>query len=281
LIEVSKKLFLVILFSLFVFPQKTFAHLYINEFHSFSTDSDWVEIYNSSEEPVDLSNYILRDSTESNKLDLSGTIEGKSFAIFDWSNKLNKTDDTIKLLLKADSSQIDQIIYGSQELQAPVENQTGGRNPDGSSTLVIFSSSTKGTSNNSSSLAPTSTSTPTPTSKPTHSPVPTKTPKPTPTTKSSSPTPVKSNSPTQSLKAATVKSEDKKDLIPTSILGEATESSISEIPQEEKSEEVKTLGESQTNWPMIIIFSASIILIICGILAFFIIKRKGISDEGI
>lgn len=182
-------------------PQKAFAALFINEFSSATSNSDWVEIYNSDSSPVDLSAYILRDSTDSNKLDLSGMINGNSFQVFEWNNKLNNEGDTIKLL-KTDETSVDQVVYGiSGSVPAPSGTQTAGRSPDGSQTWVLFANDTKGSSNNSSTvvptptptLVPTNTPTPTPTKAPTSVPTPTPTPTlaPTPSSKiTPTPTPL-------------------------------------------------------------------------------------------
>lgn len=194
----SYKLFsiLVVVFVLLFSPVKVFASLYINEFSSGSSDSDWVEIYNSDSTSVDLSGYILRDSN-SNKLDLAGTIGANSFVSFDWNSKLNNDGDTIRLL-KVDESAVDQVSYGSSaNVPAPSSSQTAGRQPDGTSNWVLFSSNTRNASNNSSSVVPTPTATPTntPTPAPTNTPTPSPTPTPTPT-HTPTPTPVKTTTPT-------------------------------------------------------------------------------------
>lgn len=195
-----KKLFIAFLF-LFLFANKAYAALYINEFSS-NGDSDWVEIYNSDSSSVDLSSYILRDSTDSNKLELSGTINGNGFKSFDWGNKLNNDGDTIKLLIKSDESTVDTVIYGnSGALIAPAAGQTGGRSSDGLGKWVVFNSPTRDASNNSSSVyetpVPTATQTPTPTPNPTNTPTPAPTSTPIP---SSTPVPTKKITPTEALK---------------------------------------------------------------------------------
>lgn len=182
------------------FSEQVSAALYINEFSSSTSDSDWIEIYNSDGSDIDLSNYIVRDSSASNKLELSGNISPNGFAVFDWSDRLNNGGDTISLRLKDDENNIiDQITYGEGgSIIAPSGGQSGGRNQDGQNTWVIFQSDSKGSSNNSSSVynTPTPTPTNTPTPQPTHTPTPaptnTPTPKPTntpvPTSKASTPT---------------------------------------------------------------------------------------------
>lgn len=181
-----------------VSTSRSFAALYINEFSSSSSDADWIEIYNSDGVEVDLSNYIIKDSSNSNKLELTGTIPANGFATFDWSDRLNNPGDTISLRLKDDENNIiDQVTYGNGNLLAPTGSQTGGRNQDGQGSWVIFTAGTKGNSNNSSLVYstptpnPTSTPTPNPTNTPTPNPTNTPTPKPTNT-----PTPTKKISPT-------------------------------------------------------------------------------------
>ncbi len=207
-----KKLLLAVLF-LVLFTRRSDATLYINEFNS-GSNSDWIEIYNSDSSSVDLSEYILRDSTDTNKLELTGTVNGNGFLSFDWNSKLNNEEDSIRLLLKSDESSVDIVSYGnSGAISAPSGIQTGGRKPDGSGTWVIFESGTRNLSNNASQVvptptpsptnSPTNTPTPTPTNSPTNTPTPspTKTPTPTPS-KGPSPTLVSKPSPTPQVLAA-------------------------------------------------------------------------------
>ena len=166
-----------VLFVLSTFP--VLAAPTINEFSS-ADSSDWIEIYNSGTEVVDLSLYRIRDLTTNNKLDLSGSLTPSGFASFDWSNKLNNGGDLIKLVLISDESTVDQVSYGNQGgLTAPGSTQTGGRQTDGGSSWVVFNSSSKNTSNNSSSIFSPPTATPTKTPTPTKIPTPTKSPTPT------------------------------------------------------------------------------------------------------
>jgi hypothetical protein len=156
----------------------SFASPLINEFSS-NTSPDWIEIYNSGSETIDLSQFRLRDLTVNNKLDLSGNLDPGGFIVFDWSNKLNNSGDIIKLVLISDESIIDQTSYGDQGgIPAPQDTQTVGRKEDGNSDWVLFNSSSSGGSNNSSEvyIPPTATNTPIPT--PTNTPKPTKTPTP-------------------------------------------------------------------------------------------------------
>ncbi len=182
----KKQIFIICLVITSFFPSVVFASPVINEFSS-STSDDWIEIYNPDTTPIDLSAFRIRDSTENNKLDLSGNLMPQSFMVFDWANKLNNGGDYIKLVLISDNSSIDQITYGNQGgLIAPDVNQSAGRITDGASNWTVFSSPSKGSSNNSSSVftppTPTPSKTPTPTKAPQASKaatnLPTKTPTP-------------------------------------------------------------------------------------------------------
>lgn len=189
--RILSKLSVVILFLfLSFFPERAFAALYINEFSS-STNPDWVEIYNSDPTSVDLTNYSVKDAS-TNSHALSGSIGGNSFITFDWNDNLNNGGDTIKLFLN--DSLVDEVVYGANGTAAPTGSQTAGRIPDGSPTWALFTTATKGSTNNSPTVAPTPTPTPTaiPTPTPTHAPTPTLTPTSAPT-----PTPTHTPTPTQ------------------------------------------------------------------------------------
>ena len=245
-----QKLLWAILFTgliLFICPSKAYATLYINEFASdtagTTADPDWVEIYNSGTDSVDLNNYQLKDAANNTK-DLSGSLLSGSFAAFDWSNRLNSSGDIVQLLLLSDSTIVDQVAYGDTSgstVNAPTTNQSAGRQSDGGSSWVVFSSTSKGLSNNSSSPAPTATSipTPTPTSAPspsasTSTPTPKPTSTPTPTTK-----PTNTSAPTsKSTPTPEPITQGKEEII----LGVQNDNTL--ISQEEVSatEEAKTTG---------------------------------------
>jgi hypothetical protein len=140
------------LFWFFALVETALGAPVINELSS-SGSQDWIEIYNPSSDSIDLGIYRLRDSSETNKLDLSGVLDPLSFAVFDWSNKLNNGGDLLKLTLISDSSVVDQVSYGDQGgFMAPEASQSLGRSPDGGSSWVIFTNQSKSSSNNSSSV---------------------------------------------------------------------------------------------------------------------------------
>ena len=202
-----KKLFIILTIPLFFlfFPKLVLAKIYINEFSSYTTDNDWVELYNSDSNSVELAKYCLRDDSKTNKLQLSGSIAGQDFLVFNWNDKLNRSGDSIRLFLNCDESQPpeDQIIYGKgKDITAPGDGQAAGRTPDGGDKWSIFSEQTAGKPNTeppvpTTTPTPTDIPTPTRTPTPTHTPTPTKAPTPTkiPTPVKSVPTPVSSNTP--------------------------------------------------------------------------------------
>ncbi|RJP46440.1 MAG: hypothetical protein C4584_01580 [Armatimonadetes bacterium] len=155
----------------------------LNEFYSAgstsaSTGPDWVEIYNDGS---DISLYQLLDDGDHSK-NLSNASCNDNFCTIDWSNLLNNTGDTIKLVLISSGEILDQVTYStSGDIPAPSTGQSAGRDPDGTGSWVIFSTPSKGSSNNSSS---TPTFTPSPI--PTNTPTPTALPSPTPTRKPTS-----------------------------------------------------------------------------------------------
>jgi len=175
-------LFLVAIMAIFLFwPESVLARVVINEFSS-SSSNDWVELY--SDEDIDISGWILRDSASSIvKAIPKYTLIGPSgsvpkYYVIDASNRLNIDTDKIILLKFDDSTIVDQVFYGGEgEVCAPIGNQTIGRFPDGTGNFVRFSVATDWRENN----APQDPC-PTPTPTPTPSPILTTSPTPSPTT---------------------------------------------------------------------------------------------------
>jgi len=188
-------LFLVAIFIVSVKNTFAISDIVINEFSALS-DPDWVEIYNSSSQAVNIDGWIIRDSTEANKIELSGYICSNSYRKFDFSNRLNNSGDTIRLLeSESSSSPLDDLVYFSSSIPQHQEGQSTGREPQGSSTWQVFSTPTP---NNDQSCTPSS-PTPDPSPSSSKSPSPSLTTTTTATAsakKSPSPTPKKSPSPT-------------------------------------------------------------------------------------
>ncbi len=281
-------IFPLVLLQFFLFTHPAVAKLLINEFSSSSSD-DWIELFNDSSESVNLSGFLIRDDTATNKLELDGMLPPFGFIAIDWSNKLNKTGDTIKIVTKSDENVIeDQVAYGDSSIPAPLDNQTVGRKTNGASEWSLFASSTKGLSNEQAQVVqPTPTNSPTVTNSPTPTRTPTPAKIPTPTR---TPTPIKTptvgkaqavvatpgisrkaNGPTQSLPIRDVL-EASDDAYPTAIFVENSE-------EKDQEEEVLVQGESSnstTNQIMSLlpVFGGVISLGYCGILVYLHYKRS-------
>lgn len=176
--QILIELFLVFLIFLAIFlffPRVIFAKVAINEFSSYGS-SDWVEIYRTKTENLSL--YYLEDNVGNTK-QLSSVDCSGDFCVVDWYNKLNRAGDIVKLFLAGYPSPEDKVTYGDIKdsvVVAPGDGQSVGRNTDGGSNWVIFSTITRGSTNNIGTSAPINISTPTPISTPTFKP-PTPTPK--------------------------------------------------------------------------------------------------------
>jgi hypothetical protein len=264
-----KKQIIILLLIGFLFPlaQTAFALPVINEFYS-AESSDWIEIYNPGPETVDLSVYKIRDSSENNKIDLSGNLSAGGFAVFEWSNKLNNGGDQIKIHLSSDESVIDQTSFGdSGGIIAPAKGQTAGRKSDGGNEWVLFTAHSKGLSNNSVSIFTPATPSPTKTPTPTRTPTSTKTPTATKTNAAFSKTPNPSttpvvggsstgqgNSSVKSVKIATVKKTS------------SEFAKIEPITNTEDKSEVKVLGAKDSSYSPFILISGIVFLASGGII---------------
>lgn len=126
----------------------------INEFSS-NNSPEWVELYNSTDQPINLSDwYIKNAATSTPKKSLSGSIEAYGFRTLDInSGYLNNNDDTITLFDGLEQV-IDSVVYGAGTIPAPSAGHSTNRTTDGGTTWATTSTPTKETSN-----APTSTST--------------------------------------------------------------------------------------------------------------------------
>ena len=176
-------------------PKNIYAQIVINEFSS-SSDPEWVEFYNTSSNPVDITGWTIEDALNHIK-NLSGTISANGYFIYENSEGwLNNTGTDSIILKNKTGSIIDTISYGTSEIAAPNSDKCSSRTPDASSVWTSNILCTKNYINQSAPTAtPTSTPTPTPTSTPTATPTPTKTPTPIPT---KSPTPKPTVKPSES-----------------------------------------------------------------------------------
>ncbi len=222
-------------------PSRAVAQVVINEFSSTITNDDWVEIYNTSDQPVNLIEYSLVDgSTSGNTKSFVCTLTAKGFTVVLWSDFLNKDGDIIKL--RNGSNVVDCVAYGNgagqkcdgkDGVDIPLlsSGEFGKRVTDGLGSWDKSSVNTKDGPNDGSQkdpslicLAPTPIPTPTITSTPTQTPTttptstPTRTPTPTPApTKTSTPTPKPTQTPIES-------PENSRSTSPGSVLGLANRS---------------------------------------------------------
>lgn len=139
------KLWLFIPF-LFFIVSKVKAQVIINEFSS-NSDPEWVELYNSFNEIVNLTEWKITDgnTSTSDDLILNGCIANQGFRSFSRSSGwLNDTGgDTINLK-DSNGNQIDQVIYGSGGIVGiPQSGRSASRVPDGNQSWVILDSATQ------------------------------------------------------------------------------------------------------------------------------------------
>jgi hypothetical protein len=167
--------FLTALAVFFFFKGQILAQVVINEFlpnpsGSSSELDEWVELYNSGEEPVDLSGWKLDDIADGGSSPYqfsSETIAPKGFLVLtkgETGVALNNSGDSVRLLDK-DGNAVDDCVY-----EADIgEDKSLARVPDGGSVWFILENPTRGGTNSSQAVTgsptsgPTSTSLPTPT----------------------------------------------------------------------------------------------------------------------
>lgn len=253
----------------FYLPKSSFAdsNIVINEFYALggsSSDPDWVELYNKSDDVADLEKWVIRDSTESNKLIITGSICPHNFRKFSFSNRLNNSGDKIRLLQSVDSqSSVDEITYFSNDIPIHLQNQSTGRIPNGSNTWQVL---TDATPSDDTSCDP-HTPEPEPSQAASLSPSTSPT-----TSKTSQPSPIRLASRTPSVQNSAAK-------ISPTILGEATKSS-SQSGRLNSSTPVTSLNPSPTEQKpqntKVAYYTAGLgtILIATSLTFYFMAKRK-------
>jgi hypothetical protein len=155
-----------ILLLLLLFYTGSFGQVTINEFMAsntstvkdpdFNNDADWIELYNNGTTAINLNGYFLTDNlSKPNKWTISNlTIEAKGFVILwaDSKDSANHTNFNLSAtaeqigLFKTDLTPVDTLSYGLQD-----PNISMGRSTDGSTTWTLFTKSTPGSSNTSTS----------------------------------------------------------------------------------------------------------------------------------
>lgn len=165
-----------------------------------TNQKEWVELYNSGTDSIDLSFYWIDDdesllvdgSAQTGSADpgsdpkqLSGQILPGQFLIFEFSSYFNDDGDSVAFF-SDQGTKIDSYIYADN----PGVNVTFGRKPDGTGNWETFCNPTPNQANDCPSPTPAPSPSPNPTSSPSPVKSPTPTPKPSPSTlKLPSPTP--------------------------------------------------------------------------------------------
>lgn len=124
-------------------------HVLINEFlaNSDPPDLDFIELYNHSNEPVDLSGCSLSDSPTTNKFVIAPqtVLAPRQFIAFtedDLGFRLDSTGETIYFRDPANTRVLDAIRFGAQ-----AAGLSYGRSPDGAPALAPLSRQTAGSAN--------------------------------------------------------------------------------------------------------------------------------------
>lgn len=185
---------LIIVAFFFIFPQKTFAQVIINELYT-KGSSDWVELY--VVESVDMTGWVLDDDgTVSNLEEFNQSYEAGDFITINVANRLNDTGDIVSLYSDT-NDEIDNMSYGNKGgVCVAGENQSVGR-VDNGNTIERFSSSSKNLTNIGMTLDPCPTPSPEPTTPPTQETAPDPTTAPTSRpTKTPTPKPTATKKPT-------------------------------------------------------------------------------------
>ncbi len=268
----SLKISLITVLVFLALPEPAFAEnkILINEFivHPSSGNKEWVEFYNP--DSIDISNYwidddndFINDSGTSSKKILSTLIKtNPQHPYIELSSMLNNEGDHV-VLFDNSGNILDQYEYTND----PGEDIAIGRTPNGTGTIQALAEGTKGNSN--SGPAPTPTPTPSPTLIPTKEPTPTKIPTPTAIkTPTPSPTPKITKSPTKAAtKSANLSSKS------ASILG-TTSAAKRLSPTPSKSKKLLIKSSMQNNLVPIAIILGSILILSCGILVYWKIRRN-------
>jgi hypothetical protein len=126
-------------------PQIVLAQVYINEFLPNPDDpsdaSEWIELFNASDQVVSLDGFSLSDASSSKPYSLTGQLDSKSYLLIPKNESnlaLNNSGDTINLKNSADQI-IDTFSYETTK-----ENWVYARVPDASSNWSMISDATPG-----------------------------------------------------------------------------------------------------------------------------------------
>lgn len=118
----------------------------INEF-SANGDSDWAELYNTTDQQINLGDWQLFATSTDGHVSLpDGTIDAHAFAVVELGDYLHENSDTLRLL-DSDSTEIDTVTYDtSGPVPYPATDQTTARIEDGGAAWAV-GASTKNVTN--------------------------------------------------------------------------------------------------------------------------------------
>lgn len=175
-----------LLFLFIVLPKTVFAAVVINEIlpnpsGPSSEETEWIELYNSGSDAVNLYEWSLDDiegGSTQYSIASGSSIPSEGFLVFEkliTGIALNNTEDTVRLI-NAGGEIVDSYSYRNS-----TQDISFGRSSDGGGSWTICTNRTKGTDNSCPLSTPTPTPTPTVTPSKTPTPTPTNTPNPSPT----------------------------------------------------------------------------------------------------
>lgn len=141
---VSKSIIVVILTALFFVSSAPVSALVINEIYPApeTNNDEWVELYNDTDLPIDLSEFVITDETGKQASFENQTINAKDFALALSKNVFNNTGDTV-VLKKLNGETIEIATYsGSIDSSKSI-----GRCPDGIGNFITMHLISKKASN--------------------------------------------------------------------------------------------------------------------------------------
>jgi 3D (Asp-Asp-Asp) domain-containing protein len=289
----------------------------VDSFHGSETSNEWIELYNKSTSTIDISGWTITDNS-STKIIADGTEvipaggillispdsstwsywtvgESAIKLVMSMGNGLSNSGD--RLVLKDDlGNEIDAVNYGANvDVWNPAaedvsEGHSLERNPGGIDTnsaldfidqespspgIIIAEAITP-----TPTLTPVPTNTPTPSPTPANSPTPTKTPTPTPIPDTPTPIPT--------LKISIVPTKNpilSEEVLPTSVLGESTESGSFIVSKDGKMVSVEEGVSSENpkrdsdNKSKILILLGIVFIASCAILLLRAIKKGEITNN--
>ena len=138
------------------------ASVVINEFMAKpDDDTEWVEIYNPSNQTIDLTSWLIKDgnTSSSDDITLNGQIDPLAFKTFDHDKGWLNDTGTETIILLNGSTTIDSYQYSGA-----AQGKTFGRNPDGSSWTSNLTPTKNSSNSQTSSPSPSPTPSPSATS---------------------------------------------------------------------------------------------------------------------